>query len=94
MPPVADPAAMTPSDPGAIDPSLGPFEPDDEMLGPSDDVAAVMSVEGDVTSLPPPDATASGEEPVCGGTSVSFDGTTVAFEIAGAVALEIICAAS
>jgi len=91
--PVAAPPAMTPFDPGAIAPSLGPFEPEDEMLGPPDDDATVMSVGGDVTSVPLPDAAGSGEAPVWGGASVSFCGTTVAFEIAGEVALEIISAA-
>jgi len=107
------------------EPSLGPLGPDDEMLGPLDDEAAVTSVAGDVMSLPLPDVDepasivggvttlgvttscgrlagvdaevvpASDEVPAaCGPTSVSLCGTTVAFETIGAVALEIICAAS
>ena len=81
--------------------------PGDVVLLPLPDVEEPASIVGGVTTLGVTTscgglagvdadvAAASDEEPAAGDpTSVSLCGTTVAVETAGAVALEIICAAS
>jgi hypothetical protein len=51
-PPDGATAVIGPSDAGAIDPSLEPFEPDEEIVGPFDVDADVMSVDGEAASSP------------------------------------------
>jgi hypothetical protein len=94
VPAVADAAVITLSDPGAAEPSLGLLGLDDEMLGPLDDGAAVMSVAGDVTSLPLSDVgvpasivggvTTLGVTTSCGGL-VGADAAVVAASDEGSV---------